>query len=101
MLNSMPNLQTIKFIDGTFSTEEAEELLMNLLSEKIQFHEMKNFSAQERYGSAIPGTAKRIEELQDSMEKLIDIINQAEENGMQLKIASSIQIESITKSVSV
>ena len=35
-------------IDGEFSTEEAREILMNLFSEKIRFHEVQILAKQER-----------------------------------------------------
>lgn len=37
-------------IDGDFTPKQAEEILRDLYTSKIQFHQMKNFSSIERFG---------------------------------------------------
>jgi hypothetical protein len=37
-------------INGQFTPEDARELLTDLFSRKTNFHEIKNFSATERFG---------------------------------------------------
>jgi hypothetical protein len=41
----MGNKQNFKLIDGEFSQTEAMEVLNNVFSGKIQFHQSKNFSS--------------------------------------------------------
>ena len=45
----MKKNETFNLIDGVFSVDEAREILMNIFSTKIQFHEMKNLSSEERF----------------------------------------------------
>ncbi|WP_338877387.1 hypothetical protein WBJ53_32100 (plasmid) [Spirosoma sp. SC4-14] len=46
----MENTFRVQLIEGSFSQEEAREVLSGLLTYKINFHELKNFSHQERQG---------------------------------------------------
>ena len=39
----MNKMEQLNLIEGNFSDEEAKEILMNIISTKIHFHEMKNF----------------------------------------------------------
>ena len=43
--------KAIKLIDGIFSAKDGNEILMNLYASKIAFHQMKNFSSNERFGT--------------------------------------------------
>ncbi|CAN5222960.1 hypothetical protein BH11BAC5_BH11BAC5_17770 [soil metagenome] len=84
--------QHIKFIEGKFCPEEAKELLVNLINNKIQFHTMKNFSSEERFGKPVEGSQKRITELKESREKIILMIRQAVDEKAHLRIESAINI---------
>ncbi len=88
----MENQHTFTLIDGDFSTHEGRELLYNVFSGKIQFHEMKNFSSQERFAEDDKIAAKRIPELKKSMEEILKMIVSAEEKGEKLEIKSEIVI---------
>jgi hypothetical protein len=56
----------LKLIDGNFSAE-AREILMSVFLGKIDFHENKNFSSEERFGK-VDLTALKNPELQRSMD---------------------------------
>ena len=84
--------QPIKFIEGKFSPQEAKEVLVDLINHKINFHSLKNFSSEERFGKPVEGSQKRIEELKESREKIISIIQQAVDKNTNLRIESSINI---------
>ncbi len=84
--------QPIKFIEGKFSPEEAKEVLVDLLNHKINFHSLKNFSSEERFGKPVEGSQKRIEELKESREKIIVLIKQAVDKNTNLRIESYINI---------
>ncbi|MEO7311260.1 MAG: hypothetical protein ABIX01_12735 [Chitinophagaceae bacterium] len=84
--------QSIKFIEGIFSPQEAKEILTNVINEKIHFHLLKNFSYEERYGEPIAGSQKRIAELRDSREQINLLIQQAVEDRVSLRIQSAINI---------
>ena len=91
----MKNQHIFKLIDGDFSTRESREILQNIFSSKIQFHQIKNFSSQERFGKEDKNALKRIPELRKSVEKILKIIESAEMKGKQLEIKSDIVISLI------
>lgn len=91
----MKNQYTFKLIDSDFSTKESREILQNIFSSKIQFHQMKNFSSQERFGKDDEYALKRIPQLRKSINEILKIIESAENNGEMLEIKSEIEINFI------
>lgn len=89
-------MESLKLIDGKYNSEEAKEILMNLISSKISFHTIKDFSSQERTGMSEPGSMERIQELQKTKGQIIKIIEKAREENLLLEIHSSVKI-SFTK----
>ena len=63
--------EPIKLIEGKFSPEDAKEVLLELINHKINFHYLKNFSSEERFGQSIEGSKKRIEYLKEAKRKLL------------------------------
>jgi|TARA_R110000737_G_scaffold122420_1_gene154340 hypothetical protein len=88
----MSKIEKLKLIEGTFTSADAKEVLMNVFSSKINFHERRNFSHQERYGADDEHAAKRISSLNDSIESLLNLISEAEKNNRTLQISSDIII---------
>lgn len=88
----MSKTEKLTLIEGTFSCEEAKEVLLNIFSTKIQFHVMKNFSSIERLGKEDKNANKRIPKLKKSTEKLLKVIKQAEAKNKKLVITSEINI---------
>lgn len=84
--------ETFNLIEGVFSTVEAREILMNIFSTKIQFHEMKNLSSEERFGEQDTVAKKRIPELKIELEKLEKIISEAKSGPKKFAITSAINI---------
>ena len=88
----MKSNETFNLIDGVFSTDEAREILMNIFSTKIQFHEMKNLSSEERFGEQDTVAKKRIPQLKMELEKLEKIISEAKSGTKKFEITSAINI---------
>jgi hypothetical protein len=89
----MSNFENLNLIDGVFSNEEAKEILMNVFSTKILFHELKNFSSEERFGKPDKTASKRIPELKKEVEKVLQILSEAKINNKTLRISSEINIK--------
>lgn len=85
-------IRSINLIDGVFSTEEAKEILTNLYNSKINFHNLKNFSHQERYGRPHSASLARIESLRISLQKVTEAIREAEKSNQMIKISSAVEI---------
>jgi len=75
-------------IDGNFDPDEAKELLSFLLNDKIHFHQMKNFSSTERFGKQDQKSLKRIAELKEGNNDLLELISKVESEN---KILSYLQ----------
>ena len=78
-------LQKFKLIKGEFLPKDSREIMQNVFSGKIQFHNMKNFSSQERYGKDDKIAVKRIPQLKKSLGKIIKMIEAAEKKILGYK----------------
>ena len=87
-----PATREINLVDGVFDTKEAFEMLKNLYTSKIEFHQMKNFSHTERFGRPHSFSQTRIESLRISLQKITEAIREAEKNNQMLKIHANIQL---------
>lgn len=96
-VNEANPIDNIKFIDGTFNTEDASEILLAVLNDKINFHASLLLSNIERFGVDTSNSEKRIQELRAEKKRVIAMIKKAKESGELLKIGSTISIELIGK----
>jgi len=88
----MKQIEKLQLIEGRFSGEEAKEILRNIFSTKIHFHEMKNFSSKERFGKEDATAKLRIPALKKELEKVDQIIQEAIQNNRHLSISSEIKL---------
>tara|TARA_B110000971_G_C19882506_1_gene441375 strand:- start:667 stop:939 length:273 start_codon:yes stop_codon:yes gene_type:complete len=85
-------MKDYKLIEGSFSDEEAKDVLKNFFESKIHFHEMRNFSSEERFGHKDAIALKRIPELKEASEEVLKIVQQAKLSNKRLLINASVQI---------
>jgi hypothetical protein len=90
-------IENIKFIDGIFNTEDASEILLAVLNDKINFHASLLLSNIERFGVDTSNSKKRIQELRAEKKRLVELIKVAKGSGALLEIASIISIKLIDK----
>jgi len=93
MISTMKTTETLKLIDSTFSVNEGKEILLDLMSSKIKFHELRNFSSVERYGHPDEHSLQRIEELKAARRKIISFFNDFKLDNKRVIIHSNIHIE--------
>ncbi|HKK45348.1 MAG TPA: hypothetical protein VJ964_07495 [Balneolaceae bacterium] len=79
-------------VKGAFTADEAREVLMALIESKITFHSLKNLRSFEQSGETDSKSKKRIEELENMREEMLELIKQARKTGFQLQIKSTIDI---------
>ncbi|MCH6200712.1 hypothetical protein MMU07_14095 [Aquiflexum sp. LQ15W] len=89
----MDRKNIITLINGEFETEEAKDILRNLIDFKIKFHQIKSFNSELKFGEKDARSQARIMELKASMQKMLEIMEEAEANGYSLKIDTKIDIE--------
>lgn len=78
-------------LKGTFSCEETREILVTLFKDKIQFHNLKNFSNEVRFGTPDIRAQERIPELKRTLEEVLDFIKQNEGED-KFEIHANIQV---------
>jgi hypothetical protein len=83
----------VKFISGEFSQEDARELLLNIISKKIQFHSVDSLSHWEKNASEDYGAKKRLEELQSARSQVLQLLTSQTTKDKKIKIHSNIEIE--------
>jgi hypothetical protein len=88
----MKNQSKLSLIDGSFTPQEALDILMNLYSSKINFHELKCFSSIERFGHEDEHSAKRIPELKASRNKISIMLKELENSDEEINIQSEVII---------
>lgn len=88
----MKNTEKLSLIEGVFSAEETKEILMNMFSSKINFHNIRNWSSRERFGKDDEISRKRIPQLQNEMQKLQEILSDAKNQNKKLLINSEVNI---------
>jgi hypothetical protein len=93
MSNLTTTDQQYSLINGEFSAKEAQELLMHLICKKINFHESRNWSHQERFGEQNEASVKRIKELEASKAQIQEVVQQAQQAGKSVRIRSNIHLE--------
>ena len=81
-----------RLISGVFYPDEASQLLMTLIEDKISFHQRNNWSRRERFGEADAASAGRISELRQTKTDLAALVEEAEAAGMTLSISGNIDI---------
>ncbi len=81
-----------KLIEGNFSPEKAKTILMELLSRKINFHEKEKFSNELRFGEDRDHCAKRIKQLTQERQDLIQWLDTLDAKD-NLKINCVISLE--------
>lgn len=85
-------MENLKLIDGKFNPIDAKEILLNMISSKIQFHTVKDFSSGIRKGEPELNSRERIEELRETKAKIISLMEKAERENLEVDIFSSITI---------
>lgn len=101
MVNSSPELKGNKLVEkaeydlikGNFTPEEASEIINYLIDKKINFHELKTFSTEIRFGQVHEKSVKRSEELKQSKSAFKEFIQLAEYKGKTLRLKSSVTVE--------
>jgi DNA-directed RNA polymerase subunit F len=82
----------LNLIEGEFPMTEAKEILYNIFSTKINFHQRNNFSHKERFGKEDPTAKKRIPALNKQLVKLEKVLNEAKAKNCKLIINSEVTI---------
>jgi len=87
-------VNTLKLIDGNFTSTHASDLVKELIKAKINFHKINRISLKEaNHNDSTSEDNSRIKELEQEIENFRNAILYARENNKNLKLTSLIQIE--------
>lgn len=76
-----------------YPVEEGREVLLSLISDKINFLERTIFSLEERFGSDTSHLVSRVKELRAERESLKTFLASLEDKNMMLSIHCPVTIE--------
>lgn len=82
----------IELINNEFEINEAKNLLMQLIQDKINFHVSKNFSQLERLGKIDAISAMKIETLTAEKEKIKKLLESITDQSSKVEINATINI---------
>ena len=85
----------VSLIEGQFEPKEALDILQNLISQKVNFHLVRNFNSEVRFGVKSTKSLNRIKALKEANIEIQELIEKAAKQGHQLSVKANIQIEFI------
>jgi hypothetical protein len=88
----MQNKSEHKLIDGIFEPDEAKTMLNSLINNKINFHNLEDFSNSIRFDINAIHSKKRVIELNEMKTVINELINQAQNDKLNLDIKCMIHI---------
>ena len=89
----MSSEKTFTLVKGSYSPEDAKEILMNLIQSKIQFHNIRKLSSFEKSGSTDEWSEKKIADLKETRKEILEMLKSGKEKGVgSIVINSTIQI---------
>jgi hypothetical protein len=92
MMLDESNKRSYCLIKGSFDPEDARQILMVLVNDKINFHQRNDWSRRERFGETDPAETKRIEELQQTKADIAELIEYVTDSGLNLTINCNIEV---------
>jgi hypothetical protein len=88
----MDTTSTFTLINGSFTVEQAEQVLIALVNYKIDFHNREDFSNHIRFNNNLENSKKRIIELQETKVNLKNLLKELKVNNKNLVIKSTITV---------
>jgi hypothetical protein len=90
---SIKDHQELELIKGEFSAEDARDILLQLFTDKINYHQARNLSSLERFGKLNDISVRRLPELKFQIQKINDLFKNADLSGATIKIQATVNIE--------
>lgn len=87
------NAHQIKLIDNTYQAEEARELVLALINDKIKFLQHKIFSMKERFGADTTRMEQRVAELKEEKKQFLLAIDALEDKQSSFDIKCEVMLK--------
>jgi len=85
----------LQLVKGEFELQEAKEILLNLVTDKIRFHQQKIVSVELMTGKKDGFSEVRISELIKSQNDLMAFLEENSNTAGKFKISGTINIEAV------
>ena len=85
--------EVLDLINGTFESEDAKEILRNLFEYKINYHKLRNFNSQIRFGEQDEHSLERAVELKQALDQMLEFFGKDKANSY--RITAKVVIEPI------
>lgn len=82
-----------KLVNSTYSAEDAREVLLKIIKDKVTFIERSCFSMEERNQEGVDHLRKRLVELKASHDDILKLTQEAMDNNLSIKIDAEIKVE--------
>jgi hypothetical protein len=91
--------KSLTLVEANFAPDEAEEILMKLFADKLNFYKIKNWSSRERYAKDDEVAQLRIAALHEEVDKLKAILSEAKNQDKNLVVSAEIKIMLVDRSI--
>lgn len=88
----MKTAQQLQLIDGTFTPDEARQVVGSMVKSKIDFHTLAIHSEDERSGAADEQSGRRLRVLREIEAQLKDLCESARASGGKLRVKGLLEI---------
>lgn len=94
----MEKINDYKLIDGTFKASDASKILLEIINNKINYHNLQAFLIKEKFDGDVSHSEKRVNQLIKMGKSLKKTLESAEKKGLNVKIHCPIEIEVVSQS---
>jgi hypothetical protein len=84
--------ENFTLLAGSFTASEAKEILLNLIDDKIKFHNKKNLKSLEHTAQQDAFSNDRVQKLKESRNMIIEMMDKAPKDK-HFKLSSIVSIE--------
>jgi hypothetical protein len=89
----MNSEKSYKLIDGIFEAADANKILLELINNKINYHNRQIFSIKERFNGDASSSEKRIKVLLKTAKALKKTLESAQKKGLRVELHCPIEIK--------
>ncbi len=89
----METSKSLDLIRGCFEPADAREIVLTLLSDKMKFHNLRNLSSQERFGTPDSSAIGKLEHLKAAKREAELFFSEAIAGGNRITINSTISMQ--------
>jgi hypothetical protein len=88
----MKSNYTYSLVKEVYDSEEAREVLMSLVSGTTRFHSLKNLRSWETKGTKDEQSEKRITELNEMRETILNMIKDLDRENVSVEISAEVKV---------